>query len=275
MSSTPDGPWLSGYEDLVDGLGGSIPSIEQLNDLLPDGTVSGGGAAIRFRAAAEIPAVEYERHLYETGEVSTRANDWHDVFNALAWCRWPRLKAAMNAVHYRNLDEGRGGRRGTRRDALTLLDESGALVVSADRGLLEALAGRDWQRAFVGLRGAWPGTRCLLCGHALLQKLRAPYKAITAHVLLLHMDDGTIDGWNAPIVQALDAWLAASLAAGEVCGSPAGLSPLPLAGIPGWWTSDPQDAAFYADAGVFRTAPEGRAGAPLRRVRLDAGPVLY
>ncbi|MDX1380811.1 MAG: DUF3025 domain-containing protein [Xanthomonadales bacterium] len=271
----PDAPWLVGYANFLRGLGDGHPSIAQLNALLPAGVVSGGGAAIRFRASEKIPGVEYERHVFETGEVSTRANEWHDVFNALAWCRWPRLKAALNAAHYRSLDEARGGRRGARRDALTLLDESGALVVSGDRGLLEALAARDWQRAFVARREAWAGSRCLLCGHALLQKLRAPYRAITAHALLLQVDRRAAGEWGESFLQTLDAWLAAALAAGGICGTPADLSPLPLAGIPGWWASGPQDAAFYANAAVFRSAPADHVTAPLWRVRPDADRLLY
>jgi hypothetical protein len=268
-------PCLLGYRGFFDRIGEGVPSIERLNELLPAGVVSGGGAPIRFRAAEEIPGVEYERHVYETGEVSTRANDWHDGFNALVWCRWPRLKVALNAVHYRNLDAARGGRRGARRDALTLLDESGALVVGAEPDVLEALAARDWQRAFVGLREAWMETRCLVCGHALLQKLRSPYKAATAQVLLLQVDPAAAGGWGEAFLRELDAWLGAALSAGGLCDSPADLSPLPLAGIPGWWTAGPQDAAFYADTSVFRPAPAGLAKAPCRPVRLDAGWVLY
>jgi hypothetical protein len=78
------GPWLLGYGGFLDQLGAGLPSIERLNGLLPDGVVSGGGMPVRFRAAREIPGIEYERHAFETGEVSTRANDWHDAFNALA-----------------------------------------------------------------------------------------------------------------------------------------------------------------------------------------------
>ena len=29
---------------------------------------------------------------FATGEVPTRESDWHDFFNALAWCAWPRTK---------------------------------------------------------------------------------------------------------------------------------------------------------------------------------------
>ena len=266
-------PWLHDYSELVDRLPGeSFPDIAALNALLPAGAVSGGGAPLRFRAADELPGVDYERHVYETGEVSTRAGNWHDLYNALAWCRWPRLKAAMNARHYAHLGETRGGRRGPARDALTLLDESGALVVSAERALLAALAARDWRAAFLVHRDAWARSRCLLCGHALLEKLRAPYKAVTAHALLLRLDE--TDPGAASFPAWLDGRLADSLHAGGLCRAPADLSPLPLMGIPGWWSAaapegragGPQDAAFYADRQVFRPPRPAQAPAPVHEL---------
>lgn len=262
LTGDPHGPWLHDYRETIDRLpGAAFPSVAALNALLPADAVSGGGAPLRFRAAEELPGVDYERHVYETGEVSTRAGSWHDLYNALAWCRWPRLKAALNARHYAHLGAARDGRRGPARDALTLLDESGALVVSGDRALLAALAARDWRTAFVDLREAWSRSRCLLCGHALLEKLRAPYKAVTAHALLLGLDPAdpgaaTRPGW-------LDDRLAGALRAGALCRSPADLSPLPLMGIPGWWPAGPQDAAFYDDRAVFRPPRPGQAPAPV------------
>ena len=213
--------------------------------------------------AASLPCVPYERHIYETGEVPTREHDWHDMFNGLVWCRLPRLKAAINAQHYAQLDQQRDGRRGPMRDALTLLDESGALVISRQRGLLDAVARREWSGVFQEKRDAWStGTAVVLCGHALLDKLRTPYKAMTAHALLLHGDTPTasesIDEWFA----RLDTLLAHRLLAG-LCSHPSELSPLPLMGLPGWWPEGPQDDRFYADSGVFRTPSRGFQPAPV------------
>lgn len=243
--------WL-GYRELLARLPGpGLPSAARLCRLLPDGFVSGSGRDLRFRAAADCPGVAYERHIYETGEVPTREQDWHDLFNALVWCRMPRLKAAMNARHYSQLGAAQAGSRGPLRDALTLLDESGALVVSADRGLLQALARHDWAQAFQGAAEAWAATRVVVCGHALLDKLRAPYKAMTAHTLLLSVelppDDPPLDEW----FSRLDMLLARRLLAG-LCNQPSELSPLPLMGLPGWWPAGPQDDDFYGDSAVFR-----------------------
>jgi hypothetical protein len=275
-------PCWEGYRELIGRLDGTrFPDVVCLNELLPPGTLSGGGAPLRFVAAGAQPGLAYERHVFETGQVPTRESNWHDLFNALAWCRWPRLKAAMNAAHYRRLGEqgpsrvsgrvsghvsgrvsGRGLGRGKGRDALTLLDESGALVIARNRSVLQALARRDWQPAFQLLRCAWQAdVRVLLCGHALLEKFLAPYKSMTAHALLLYLDTASLTG-EAPL-RRVDAALADRLSADELCTSPADLSPLPLAGVPGWWQAAPQDGAFYADIAVFRPAAADLRPAPL------------
>jgi len=260
----PTGPWWDDYRSfLAFEETEAIPSAEQLCALLQPGSRSGGGKPLRFVPASAIPGVDYERHIYETGEVSTREGSWHDFFNALAWCRLPRLKAAMNALHHAHLQEAHDGRRGAQRDALTLLDESGAIVVSHSRGLLEALAARDWQVAFCDLRETWlREARVVVCGHGLLEKLRSPYKSVTAHALLLHVDLADEMLQAVDFLLRLDAALARLMADG-LCRSPADLSPLPLMGIPGWWPQGRQDLAFYDDPAVFRAAPMGLVAAPV------------
>ena len=225
-----------------------FPQPPALTRLLPDGLQSHGGQSLRFAPSADIPGVPYEKHIFETGQISTRPESWHDLFNALVWCRLPALKAAMNATHYRCLEEESGGRRGAQRDALTLLDESGVIVTGSHAGVLEALVARDWRRAFVGCRAAWAGEiQVLVCGHAILEKFLSPYKALTAHALYLHSSGPK------PIAE-IDALLADALLSGELLSATGDLSPLPLMGIPGWWPAGPQDEDFYLDQSVFRPA---------------------
>lgn len=239
-------PCWDGYRVYIDRLADDVfPTPAALTRLLLPGLSSANGQPIRFRPAGELPGVAYEKHIYETGEVATREGSWHDLFNALAWCRFPNLKSAMNEVHYRHLDEQREGRRGRQRDVLTLLDESGVIVVMRDEQLLDALLRRDWQAAFVDMAGAWSGTGVIVCGHAILEKFLQPYKALTAHALLVHLAD--------PMCAAdLDGRLAERLLGGGLLGAPKDLSPLPVMGIPGWWTSGEQDDSFYSDSSVFR-----------------------
>ena len=117
------------------------------------------------------------------------------------------------------------------RDAATLFDENGA-VLSAPEPLWAALAERDWQRLFVGLRPLWPQARVLIFGHALLEKLAAPRKNLTAHVWAQPCPGGAI--------AEVDAWLAGQLTAGRLAAKP--FLPLPVLGIPGWW---PGERGFF------------------------------
>jgi hypothetical protein len=238
-------PCFDGYRVAIRRLpDNGFPGPGALTRLLPPGQAHAGGNPVRFRPAADLPGVAYEEHIYQTGEVSTREDNWHDLFNALVWCRFPQFKSAMNEVHYRHLDEESDGRRGSQRDALTLLDESGVIVIGNDERLFSALAGRNWNEAFVQCREAWAATGVIVCGHAILEKFLHPYKALTAHALLLP----TVD---AMCLADLDGELASGLLEGSLLQSPRDLSPLPLMGIPGWWAGA-QDEAFYADSDVFR-----------------------
>ena len=184
-------PYWNDYRQLIGQLPqDAFPDTGALNNLLPAAAVNFSGQPIRFVAASLLGTVPYEKHIFETGQVSTRENNWHDLFNALVWCRLPRLKMAMNAMHYERLDEEQSGRRGHLRDAVTLLDESGVLVVGTRREALQALAAKDWGRIFLQQRDAWrDDLRVVVCGHALLEKFLNPYKALTAHALLLLLDD--------------------------------------------------------------------------------------
>jgi len=262
------------WEDYRAGLlrldGKSFPSVRKLNTLLPAGLRNGGERPIHFVPANKLPGVEYEKHIFRTGEVSTREKNWHDLFNALVWSRFPKLKVAMNAVHFRELGSAREGRRGKQRDALTLLDESGAVVVSAGKEYLDALAGRDWTSVFRKNAFAWHDKiKVFVIGHALLEKFPHPYKSLTAHTLLMRLDDSFFEKPRVTQLQLLDEMLAERLLAGSVLNSPASLSPLPLMGIPGWWLPQEQDDDFYEDRQVFRSPHEDNRKAPVYTQHLD------
>jgi len=244
-----------------------LPGPQQLQSLLPVHAVNQRGTPIRFRPSALLPGVAYEQNIFQTGEVSTRANHWHDLFNALVWCRFPRLKSAMNAAHFAQIsshhdDVRHGGGRGPQRDALTLFDESGVMVVSTSRGFLEALAARDWNEVFLQQKSLWhKEVLVFVCGHALLEKFLTPYKALTAHALLLHIDGQLADLPREEVLHSLDRGLAGALGEGRMLGSTRSLSPLPLMGIPGWWPDAEQDTGFYADRQVFRPSAATQATA--------------
>jgi hypothetical protein len=130
------------------------------------------------------------------------------------------------------------------------------IVLGRDPAVLQALAARDWQDAFRKNHDAWKtDMRVVVCGHGLLEKFLQPYKAMTAHALLCHVEEPFPDTTGDHLLAAVDSSLAQLLLEGALQSGPGNLSPLPLMGIPGWWREGEQDQAFYADTGVFRAAP--------------------
>ena len=201
-------------------------------------------AAPRFVPQSALPAgVAYEDFVHTQGAVPTRDNP-HDFFNGLIWLACPRTKRRLNQLQAAEI--ARDGVRATRgpvRDAITLLDENGALL-SAPEPLWQALAGRRWAELFGPMRPLWRQAHLWLLGHATLEKLLAPYPAITAHVL------PAPPGLDS-LAQA-DAWLAEWLSAERLAAKP--FAPLPVLGVPGWWP--PNEApGFYQDVRVFRPLP--------------------
>lgn len=247
-------PWWADYQPLLAQIDREqITGCERLNTLLPDGLQSQGGHSIRFVPSTELGDTGYEYRIYTTGRVSTRPDNWHDLFNALVWMRFPRIKVAMNALHYRAWDEQHDGRRGKVRDALTLFDECGVIVVSASADNLQALAQRRWKDAFLADDFGF-STHVLVCGHAMLEKYLAPYKSMTAKALLLHVGEDVMSLSRNRLLAHVDDFIADRMLAGALLTEPADLSPLPLAGVPGWWQQQ-QDQAFYDDLQVFRPPP--------------------
>jgi len=237
----------------VSGNGPDLPALSQLQAVLPESVRNHSGQYVTLVAGEALSGAGYEETIFLTGEISTRINNWHDLFNALVWARFPRLKAAMNAVHYQQIGLQKHSRRNRLRDALTLLDECGVIVASANRELLLHLAALDWHAAFRQRAECWRDEiQIFVCGHALLEKFLHPYKSLTAHAALVWLGFSP-RGWSREhLLRALDQRLAEILLSGGQLHSPSGLSPLPLMGIPGWWPGGPQDESFYADREVFR-----------------------
>ncbi|NMG31581.1 DUF3025 domain-containing protein [Aromatoleum evansii] len=234
-----------------------LPGTAQLDALLREvapGTASGAGQPIRFvRPPAE--ALAYEEHIFATGEVPTRADDWHDFFNALAWCVWPRAKSACNILHRRERDArtaaGLPG-RGPRRDALTQFDECGIVVVSSDPEIPAFLAAHAWEDAFWTRRARLiASTRFMVFGHGTWEQLREPFFGLCAKALYRVVDAGWLARPAAERQTETDAWLAAQLLDAGLLRTPRELAPLPLLGIPGV-TRENESAAYYRDTRQFR-----------------------
>ena len=208
------------------------------SDSVADALNAARGPAIgnlRFVESSALPSDEpYEAFIARTGCVPTRDNS-HDLFNGLMWLSYPRTKRRLNALQSEQLAlHGNAGPRGPLRDALTLFDENAA-ILQAPAAVSEALRLRDWKKLFLQQRAHWQSARLVLFGHALLEKLLQPRKAITAHVWVV--EDVTDDA----LAASLDP---ARLAAKDFL-------PMPVLGVPGWWAAN-EAPGFYDDDEVFR-----------------------
>jgi hypothetical protein len=230
-------PWFSPWADPGERVAARVLAGTPLHEALNQEQ----GAPIRFVQQQALPAGRaYEHFISGSGQCPVRPGP-HDFFNGLAWLAMPLAKSGLNRLQTAEIEaRGVGAVRGPVRDAITLFDENGALL-DAPAPLWEALLERDWRRLFVELRPLWREARLLVFGHALLEKLAAPRKELTAHV------------WRSPIglesLAAADARLAGMLTPDLLAAKP--FSPLPLLGIPGWCDEN-RDVCFYDDAQVFR-----------------------
>lgn len=144
-------PWRSDFEELS----GSFRMFSILNEdfrryetwpTLADydrlaasrGVVTAAGHAVTFvthapkprgRKRKEASGISYEQRVID-GAVPTRLGHWHDFFNMLAWCVFPRAKAALNA---RQVAGGAvvAGARTDEQNRLAMFDEGGVVIVES------------------------------------------------------------------------------------------------------------------------------------------------
>jgi hypothetical protein len=210
---------------------------------------------MRFVSQSSLPSgVAYEQFIFDTQQCPTR-DGLHDFFNALYWDLFPITKARLNQLQAEQIAQlGSVTQRGAVRDALTVFDENGALLIAPPE-LWDALIAMDWQRLFFTLRPLWQQARLVPFGHALLEKLVHPRKPITAHVYIAKFTIKNIatEAIKTPakieFYSHLDACLAADLSAEKFATKP--FAPLPILGVPNWW-ADNEDPHFYDDDTVFR-----------------------
>jgi hypothetical protein len=233
-----------------------FPRHEDLNALTVPGEVSGGGAPIRFvppAASSRELSAQYEVRIFETGEVQTRQDNWHDLFNALVWLAFPRTKAVLNRHHYEEIRARRGERlRGTARDVLTLFDEGGIVVASAEAELPALLREFRWKELFWKRRAeVLRSMRFYVFGHAIYEKALDPYKGVTAKALIVDFAPGLLEAPIGRQLSELDARAAAYFSETQALASTRSLSPLPILGIPGWEPANARED-YYDDPSQFR-----------------------
>lgn len=247
-----------------------FPTLHDCNALLslryPAVTVQ-SGKPVHFvpQEYGKLPfESQYEPRCYLKGEVPTRANNWHDLFNALVWLAFPRAKAAINARHYHALTDtlkadktAMSGQRGAVRDTSTLLDESGVIVVCADAELATLLRNFQWKELFWARRAqVRSGMGFYLFGHGLYEKALRPYIGMTGQGLLLAVEQEFFTWTMEQQLEHIDGKLSVYLSSREHCNSTRELTPVPLLGVPGW-TAENENAAYYDNTDYFRPGRYG------------------
>lgn len=196
---------------------------------------------------------QYEPRTYLCGELQTREQNWHDLFNALVWMTFPYTKAILNALHYHDLKTRPAHHQATRgqlRDAITLFDESGVLVTSSDDHLTQLLKHFEWKTLFWENRSnLLKHMRFYLFGHGLYEKALSPYVGMTGKGLIFQVKPAFYQKNLTNQIIDLDSKLANLLSSGSI--TSADLTPVPLLGYPDW-SPDNSSAAYYENKNYFR-----------------------
>lgn len=241
--------------------GGAWPACGDLNRVaatLGKALVNACGKPVRFVAQRQPQRQfedRYEPRIFLGGEVQVRACDWHDLFNALVWMTFPAAKAALNARHYRALEQQRASgaaNRGPVQDTLTLFDEGGVVVAAGDAGLAELLARFEWKELFWRRRAAVAhAMRFYIFGHALYEKALQPFAGVTGRGVIC---DVATDFFAQPLasqLSVLDTRLAARIADRSAFANTRELVPVPILGVPGW-CADNERESYYDNIDYFR-----------------------
>ena len=219
---------------------------------------------LQFVSQNALPEGEaYESFIGTTGNIPTRDN-LHDLFNGSIWLTFPKTKALLNYYHMLEIKEqGIGASRGRVRDTITVFDENGAILVTAESSIGKALIDFNWQESLVAPRDKWDEPKQLnkqaqaavyIFGHALLEKLLHPRKALCAHSIVINVTQEFFALSLSERINLLDQKVAdymdALLSQPDV--TPRKLSPLPILGVPYYWAENVQPS-FYDDSHVFRS----------------------
>ena len=238
------------------------PTHAELNALARAVTTA-DGLPLRFAPPAPEDTrrfAHYELRIAKTGEVETRPESWHDLFNALQWIAFPRTKARINAQHAAILVDGgdaEARHRSPPRDALTLFDEGGVIVASSAPDLLRLVSDFEWKALFWERRAdVLARMRFIPFGHGLHEQALAPYIGMVAKTVFVPVSDFFFMLSPESQREEADRMVAAHFESRTRFASAKALAPLPVLGVPGWHR-DAQGEAFYDIASYFRSKPRG------------------
>ena len=233
------------------------PTHDEITSLAA-GVATSRGRPVRFVAPRDHTERErryYELHIAATGEIETRGENWHDLFNALAWISFPRAKAAINAQHAAILEErgeAESRRRSPERDALTVFDEGGVVVASSSPAVFSRIVDFEWKELFWHRRAEFEAsTRVLAFGHALHEKALEPYIGMVAKTIFFPVDARFLALDIEAQVGRVDEFLALHFADRANFANARTMAPMPVLGLPGWHPSTSIES-FYDDQAHFR-----------------------
>jgi hypothetical protein len=219
---------------------------------------------LQFVSQNALPEREaYEQFIGTSGNIPTRDN-LHDLFNGSIWLTFPKTKAVLNYHHMLEIaKQGISERRGRVRDTITVFDENGAVLVTSDSSIGEALVDFDWQASLVKPRAKWDNptqpnssaqAAVYIFGHALLEQLVHPRKPLCAHSIVIHVAQEFFTLSLAERMSYLDdkvaEYMDRLLSNDDV--KPRQLAPLPILGVPHFWAENAY-IGFYEDSYVFRS----------------------
>ena len=237
------------------------PSLASLSEALAQTWPVVGSAAPRF--VEQTPALlaeglHYEQRIAQRREIATRAGSWHDLYSALMWLRFPRVKQAVNTLQMRGIDEHGTKQRSRHQQAITHLDEAGAWLVSCNAELFELADAHQWAELFYHRRSAWRGEiDAHVFGHAIFELLHQPHQTLAAKAVLLEVPPAFMRLTRLEQERSLDGWVSDALLDLRAGADPKDMLSLPLSGIPGW-RAENSDLVFVQSAPCFRGRPEGR-----------------
>lgn len=186
--------------------------------------------------------MHYEQRIFQRGLIATRENNWHDLFNAMMWLKYPKIKSALNARQWSDI-EGHGLKTRTPAQcAMTLFDEAGAIVTMPDE-MLACWKQHDWHGLFINHADDWRQGRARVAvfGHALLDHALVTETLLVAKCFVLE-DKSDLPACFNRIADAIHT--------GNSLRANSELRTLPLCGISGWH-SVTDSAVFVKTAACF------------------------
>lgn len=194
----------------------------------------------------------YESRIFLKGELQTRLDNWHDFFNAAAWLQFPKIKSALNSLHFENsVNREAGTNRSPLENAIALFDECGAVIVVDNEKYLDLIKSHEWKELFWNNKKKFKQhIQCYVFGHAMHEKALTPYLGMTTHTIILTRDSDFFQKSHHEQLQDIDQTIANTWLEKKI-EKTKDLQPFPLLGVPTWW-NEQQDETFYNNKDYFR-----------------------